>query len=70
MDAVERVCRPLKRASKMGNAFLNPRLKPGATVLASDQAGERSVAPGFSRGFSIAIPTSRARFSGRQRLCA
>jgi hypothetical protein len=50
MDAVEPVCRPLKRASKMGNAFLNPRLKPGATDLSPAWSDARTVAPGFSRG--------------------
>jgi hypothetical protein len=34
------------------------------------EAGPGSVAPGFSRGFSNAIPKLRARFSGRQRLRA
>ncbi len=72
MDAVTRtfrigpICRPLKRASKTGDAIgtpRNPRLKPGATDLSPSSPG----ASGFSRGFPIAIPPSRARFSGRQR---
>jgi len=29
MDAVAPLCRPLKRAPKMGGAFRDPRLKPG-----------------------------------------
>jgi hypothetical protein len=49
MDAVERrllrpLCRPLKRAPKMGDAFADPRLKPGATDLLSSSPAFRATA--------------------------
>jgi len=42
--------------------------RAGATVFAPSEIAERSVAPGFSRGLKGAIPISRSRFSGRQRV--
>jgi hypothetical protein len=54
MDALGPLCRPLKRAPKMGDAFRDPRLKPGATALALDEGGERDC----SAIFRLNLPTS------------